>query len=297
MSTNFISNVGYFKRYSHRIYGLTGTLGSKETQELLKHAYPIDLVFMPTYKQKHFVEFPAVVAETPELWGQELIRTIQEEVDKNRAVLVICETINVVEQLEQALSRAGHSLENIKRYSRNDNDEQLVISNVIGSKQIIIATNLAGRGTDIKTTPELEQYGGLHVCLSFLPNNSRVEAQAFGRSARQGKQGSGQLVIMPPVAATLLYKQFPHLGKANNIRDLKAWRDERESIRLEKVRSYSLPEITLKDDLFEKFCTFAEILRGTDANKYKLAEVEDRWGFWLKAMTNKINKDYPPIHD
>ena len=55
-------------------------------------------------------------------------------------------------------------------------------------------TNLTGRGTDIKTD-DIEKSGGLHICVTFSTNNLRVEAQAFGRTARQGKCSTGQMIL------------------------------------------------------------------------------------------------------
>jgi preprotein translocase subunit SecA len=59
-----------------------------------------------------------------------------------------------------------------------------------------VATNVAGRGTDITTTESVERAGGLHVCVTSLPGSNRVELQNIGRTARQGKKGTGQLIIL-----------------------------------------------------------------------------------------------------
>jgi preprotein translocase subunit SecA len=59
--------------------------------------------------------------------------------------------------------------------------------NNIDKNQIIVSTNLAGRGTDINTTDAVENQGGLHAIITFLPRNKRVQDQAYGRSARKGK--------------------------------------------------------------------------------------------------------------
>ena len=80
------------------------------------------------------------------------------------------------------------------KYQRNDieSDE---ISRKHDAGEVIFATNLAGRGTDISLTDLVEKNGGMHVIVTFLPSNSRVKQQAVGRTARSGKNGSGKLIV------------------------------------------------------------------------------------------------------
>jgi preprotein translocase subunit SecA len=69
-------------------------------------------------------------------------------------------------------------------------DEDYIISKASLSNSLVIATNTAGRGTDIILTPEVKKNAGLHVIFTFYPANSRVEDQGLGRAGRQGQPGS-----------------------------------------------------------------------------------------------------------
>ena len=75
-------------------------------------------------------------------------------------------------------------------------DDKATIEKTIDIKKIIIATNLAGRGTDIKISDELESNGGLHVIVSFLTLNQRIEDQNYGRAGRKGQKGSYSLIML-----------------------------------------------------------------------------------------------------
>jgi hypothetical protein len=65
----------------------------------------------------------------------------------------------------------------------------------INQRELAVATNLAGRGTDLKVSDGLEQAGGLHVVVGFLPRNLRVQLQGIGRAGRNGCRGSGEVVV------------------------------------------------------------------------------------------------------
>lgn len=287
-----ISNMAYFNRYTNGLYGMSGTLGSKVTQEVLQEAYTVDFVFVPTFKTKRFSEIPPVVSENDDAWLSAVIESVTRESAAGKPVLLICESINDVERIESKLAEFYRTPKpaHVKRYSRSDTSENLVVSNKIESGQIIIATNLAGRGTDIKPEDKVEASGGLHVCLAYLPNNQRVEDQALGRTARQGKSGTGQLIINKKRALTKLSKYF-QISNIMTIPQLKKLRDEAEIIELNNIKNFGIKKVTLQDKLFSKFCTLRKELFALNDNKYLFSEIEDRYGLWLKKGMDRIERE------
>jgi preprotein translocase subunit SecA len=276
----FISNLGFFNRYDKNIYGLTGTLGSEATQNLLKSIYPVDLVFIPTFRDSSFKEIPGILVNSPKYWLKEIIESAKAETDKKRAVLIICESINAVDQIESELNKViDRNTISIERYSRSDNNENLAVAEVVKPGKIIIATNLAGRGTDIKTSPKVEKQGGLHVCLTFFPENQRVEDQALGRTARQGNEGTGQLIID---------KSKTIFQQATTITEMKELRKKRELSQLQYINDFEIEKIKLEDVLFSEFSDLVKELRKINDSENAISEVEDRWGFWLKKWSDKM---------
>ncbi|CAF2897179.1 unnamed protein product, partial [Rotaria sp. Silwood2] len=195
--------------------------------------------------------------------------------------------------------RKYHRSSIIKLYIMNNMDQEKSIER-IKRGEIIIATNLAGRGTDIKTD-EIEKYGGLHIIITFMPRNRRVEEQAFGRTARQGKRGTGQRILN---REDLLYYKDCDVEKIIQSRDLI------EEKMLEHFKKQELQVIDLKDNLFCKFFKLLKDIRTKIREKTiiptKLKEnvkrkfgydhpsllesniilsIEERWAIFL----NKIN--------
>ncbi|RMZ99516.1 DEAD DEAH box helicase family [Brachionus plicatilis] len=305
LSTNYLSNIGFFKRYGKNIYGCTGTLGSEMAQSFLCRVYGVDRAIIPSYKCENFYELPSLIAQSKEEWILLCIESIRKETCVNkRAVLAICETVldanlirkNLIEKLKFDTSK-------IKMYTRDDNEETLTIKQTIDCGEIFVATNLAGRGTDIKCTDQVESNGGLHVCVGFLPINLRVEKQAFGRTSRQGNSGTAQLIFVSE--------------KQKNASQIKKKRDSNEKEMLEYKEKVELDQIIFKDELFRLFLDLVkkilifdqktfwletdqdkkqyisltkdslfidnnDILNFSSVDIYKFKAVEEQWGLWLK---------------
>lgn len=287
--TNFLSNKAYFNRYSNRILGLTGTLGSVESRRLLSKVYSVDFVNIPRYKARPFIEKQAIITNSKKEWLEEVINTALSEVDKKRASLIICETkkqadkiCNELQNIYRQTDRKGK----IVPYTRDDNNENKAVESTLNAGDIIVATNLAGRGTDIKTSNEIEQNGGLHVCVTFLPNNLRVEEQAFGRTARQGQNGTAQLILN----REKLGEQYIASYTIDKIREK---RDALEKEKLDHFYNFELKQIDLKDKFFDQFCKLTQNLRNNAENfsepeklwhQSKMHAMEERWGLFLKHL-------------
>ena len=108
-----------------------------------------------------------------------------------RPVLVIFKSIRKAKEFGEYLSVKGVKFKPYLRSDESVKEETFVLK----KKSVILATNLGGRGTDFKVGDSLSNAGGLHVIVTFIPSNSRVERQAFGRAARKGQKGSGRMVL------------------------------------------------------------------------------------------------------
>ena len=200
------------------------------------------------------------------------------EVKKERGMLIICETIEHANKIREMLQRKLRPSA-IKLYAMNDMNQEKNVERILPG-EVIIATNLAGRGTDIQTD-EIEMSGGLHVILTFLPSNQRVEDQAFGRTARQGKRGTGVMIL----------NAHNLVGYTNTTtkEDTKSQRNILESTILAEFEKTELKLIQVKDKSFDTFCTFL--------NDEIRCEIKKKHNSSLKKVTNCFTEVLPTVYE
>jgi preprotein translocase subunit SecA len=180
MSTNYIGITTFFLRYGENIYGMSGTLGDNTSQRFLKEVYSVDLLTVPPFKtQRHIKLTPKVVASV-DVWRKEIIKSLMSKVGNGRACLVISESIKESEELYKVLSGEEFNYPKSRILKYVTEMDSGVITENIKQGEIILSTNICGRGTDIKLTDEVNDNGGLHLCMTFLPENTRVERQNLG---------------------------------------------------------------------------------------------------------------------
>lgn len=286
----FISNVSYFKRYD-RLVGLTGTLGSEPEREFLRNMYESDFITIPTAHGKKFSYRPATVVTTEDRW----LRAIADEVKfialkSQRSMLIFCESIKDVKLVrEHLMSELMSDPVKIHSYTR-DYEQFSFERNDLDIGQVIVATNLAGRGTDIKISERLRKKGGLHVCLTYLPDNVRVEEQATGRAGRKGDPGSATLILChgPDGDAVLKGGQW-NPGK---IFEKKEVRNRQELHRVSKLQEEYERSINTEEECLRCFTNQYNKLKSA-CSRLKCDEEErdvfclsalDQWALWLDSM-------------
>jgi len=289
LNSCFISNLCFFRLYKEK-YGLTGTVGSKKTEELLKDIYGLDTIFIPTFKEgkyKFNSKTDYFCDNNKEKFYENVLKEIIEKYYQNRAILVIVKFIDQVNIIRKKIIESNKiNINDIIIYDRNDNPEQnLFLKNEIGIRKVILSTNLCGRGTDIRITKECEKNGGLHVILTFLAESERIEKQALGRAARKGENGSGKIMLY---------------GNAS-YNEIKNKRESKENTLFDYlIKSFKNRSIFFQN-LFEIFCFELNKIKRQNVSKKQIMDIKERWGLFLvendldkleeKEVIDEINSD------
>ncbi len=180
----------FFRRYL-RLGGMTGT--AREVNSELWSVYGLRVQRIPLHKPSQRRELPMViVSQTEEKWA-EVIASVVTLRAQGRPVLIGTGSVLDSEQLSQKLTAAEipHRVLN----ARQDQEEADIVAAAGKPQQVTVATNMAGRGTDIPLAERVAEAGGLHVIATCRNEAKRIDRQLFGRCARQGDPGSYQAIL------------------------------------------------------------------------------------------------------
>jgi preprotein translocase subunit SecA len=180
----------YFRQYD-KLAGMTGT-ALTEAEEFHK-IYGLDVVVIPTHRDMIRNDNPDVIYKTEKSKFDAVIDEIVEMNKQGRPVLVGTVSVEKSERLAKMLERRGlkHNVLNAKQHER----EAAIVAEAGQAKAVTIATNMAGRGTDIVLGPGVTDVGGLHIIGTERHESRRIDNQLRGRAGRQGDPGSSKFFI------------------------------------------------------------------------------------------------------
>lgn len=180
----------YFRMY-HKLSGMTGT-ASTEAGELWE-IYKLDVVEIPTNKGIQRDDRQDLIYRTAREKYNAVAQEIQTLTEQGRPVLVGTTSVEISELLSRMLKLRGvkHNVLNAKLHQK----EADIVAEAGRPGQVTIATNMAGRGTDIKLTEEVINAGGLAIIGTERHESRRVDRQLRGRAGRQGDPGSSQFFV------------------------------------------------------------------------------------------------------
>ena len=180
----------FFRMYD-KLSGMTGTAVTEA--EEFEEIYDLDVVAVPTNEPVIREDFPDVIYKTEEAKFRAVVRDIKESYERGQPVLVGTVAIEKSEVLSRLLKKEGipHEVLNAKHHER----EAEIIKQAGQKGSVTIATNMAGRGTDIVLEEGVVDLGGLHVIGTERHESRRIDNQLRGRSGRQGDPGSSRFYV------------------------------------------------------------------------------------------------------
>lgn len=179
-----ITYQNFFRMYK-KLAGMTGT--AKTEEEEFREIYNMEVITIPTNHPIARKDLPDILYPTLDSKFEAVVKEIKERHAKGQPVLVGTVAIESSERLSQMLNQAGipHAVLNAKNHAK----EAEIIMNAGQRGAVTIATNMAGRGTDIKLGPGVKELGGLAVIGTERHESRRIDNQLRGRSGRQGDPG------------------------------------------------------------------------------------------------------------
>jgi preprotein translocase subunit SecA len=180
----------FFRQYE-KLSGMTGTAAT-EADEFM-HIYKMEVVSIPTHKEMIRDDKDDLVYKTKKAKYGAVVEDIDERNREGQPILVGTVSVEVSEHLSNLLKRRGirHNVLNAKHHER----EAEIVAEAGERGAVTIATNMAGRGTDIKLGPVVPDLGGLYVLGTERHESRRIDNQLRGRSGRQGDPGESRFYL------------------------------------------------------------------------------------------------------
>ena len=180
----------YFRMY-HKLSGMTGTAETEAGE--FWDIYKLDVVVIPTNRPIARIDMNDRVYKTKREKYKAVIEEIEKMVQAGRPVLVGTTSVEISEMLSKMLTlrKIQHNVLNAKLHQK----EADIVAKAGQSSTVTIATNMAGRGTDIKLSPEVKAAGGLAIIGTERHESRRVDRQLRGRAGRQGDPGSSVFFV------------------------------------------------------------------------------------------------------
>ncbi|MEN8205403.1 MAG: preprotein translocase subunit SecA [Pseudomonadota bacterium] len=180
----------FFRRY-RQLAGMTGT--AHEVAGELWSVYRLPVVRIPPNRPKCTQRFPAQVCRTADEKWEAIVSQTTALSQQGRPVLIGTRSVKASETISEQLTEAG--LDHVVLSAAQDENEAQVIADAGKHARITVATNMAGRGVDIRLGNGIRELGGLHVILSERHDARRIDRQLEGRCGRQGDPGSTAAIL------------------------------------------------------------------------------------------------------
>lgn len=285
----------YFRLYD-RLAGMTGT-AMTEAQEF-KEIYKLEVIAIPTYKPCCRTDADDEIYMTEREKYNAILQEVLRIHGQGRPILLGTESVESSEKLSRLLNQ--NNLKHLVLNAKHHTQEAEIIAHAGEKGAIIVATNMAGRGTDIKLSPGVADLGGLHVIGTTRHQSRRIDRQLRGRCARQGDPGSSKFyvsfedsllrIFASPRLTGFLQRFRPPEGEPISAKILnKSIETAQERV---EQRNYSIRKHTLQyDDVMNKQRTevyaFRNEILGTSNSVQIACEV-------LEGVVAQISSDFFP---
>jgi len=180
----------FFRRYNH-LCGMTGT--ASEAAGELRAVYDLRVARIPTNRPLQRVNAGMRAFATAAFKWQAVVEAAAAATRMKRPVLIGTRSVEASEHIGALLATAG--LSPVILNARQDQNEAEIVAAAGQPGRVTVATNMAGRGTDIKLHPEAKEAGGLHVIMTECHESKRIDRQLFGRAGRQGDPGTYETIV------------------------------------------------------------------------------------------------------